>query len=93
MGAPSPLRGTPKCLLVSTYCIPTGGSPSARGLLFLHSLPLFCRFGGDGRGGLRFRGVVLLHIGGGGGDSTPSFAGLITDRYRCQEKAKQTESR
>ena len=54
-------------------------------LLFL-ALILFYRFGRDGRGGLRFRGVVGLHIGGGGGDSAPGFAGLITDRYRCQEK-------
>ena len=28
VGAPSPLRGTPKCLLVSTYYIPTGDSPN-----------------------------------------------------------------
>ena len=62
-------------------------------LALLHALVLFHRFGGDGRGGLRFRGVVGLHIGGGGGDSTPSLAGLITDRYRCQDKAKQADCR
>ena len=61
-------------------------------LLFL-ALILFYRFGGDGRGGLRFRGVVGLHIGGGGCDSTPSLAGLITDRYRYQDKAKQADRR
>ena len=54
---------------------------------------LFGCFGRDGRGRLRFGGVVGLHVGGGGGDSTPGFAGLITDRYRCQEKAKQTDRR
>ena len=61
-------------------------------LLFL-ALILFYRFGRDGRGGLRFRGVVGLHIGGGGGDSAPSLAGLTTDRYRCQDKAKQADRR
>ena len=62
-------------------------------LALLHALVLFYRFGGDGRGRLRFGGVVGLHVGGGGGDSTPGFAGLITDRYRCQEKAKQADCR
>ena len=61
-------------------------------LLFL-ALILFYRFGRDGRGGLRFRGVVGLHIGGGGGDSAPSLAGLTTDRYRYQDKAKQADRR
>ena len=51
------------------------------------------RFGRDGRGRLRFRGVIRLHVGGGGGDSTPSLAGLITDRYRYQDKAKQADCR
>jgi len=63
------------------------------GLALLHALVLLYRFGGDGRGRLRFRGVVGLHIGGGGGYSTPSLAGLITDRYRCQDKAKQADCR
>ena len=35
---------------------------------------LFGCFGRDGRGRLRFGGVVGLHVGGGGGDSTPSLA-------------------
>ena len=54
---------------------------------------LFGCFGRDGRGRLRFRGVVLLYVGCGGGDSTPSLAGLITDRYRYQDKAKQADCR
>ena len=62
-------------------------------LALLDAGVLFCRFGRDGRGRLRFRGVVGLHVGGGGGDSTPGLAGLITDRYRCQEKAKQADCR
>ena len=61
-------------------------------LLFL-ALVFFYRFGRDGRGGLRFRGVVGLHIGCGGCDSAPGFAGLTTDRYRCQDKAKQADRR
>ena len=61
-------------------------------LLFL-ALILFYRFGRDGRGGLRFCGVVGLHIGGGGCDSAPSLAGLTTDRYRYQDKAKQADRR
>ena len=59
----------------------------------LLALVLLHRLGGDGRGRLRFRGVVGLHIGGGGGYRTPSLAGLITDRYRCQDKAKQADCR
>ena len=35
---------------------------------------LFGGLGGDGRGRLRFRGVVLLNVGCGGGDSAPSLA-------------------
>ena len=62
-------------------------------LPFLDPGVFLYRFGGDGRGRLRFRGVVGLHIGGGGGDSTPSLTGLITDRYRCQDKAKQADCR
>ena len=62
-------------------------------LPFLHALVLFYRLGRDGRGRLRFRGVVGLHIGGGGGDSTPSLAGLITDRYRYQDKEKNADCR
>ena len=62
-------------------------------MLHLLALVRLDRFGGDGRGRLRFRGVVGLHIGGGGGDSAPGFAGLITDRYRCQDKAKQADRR
>ena len=50
---------------------------------------LFGCFGRDGRGRLRFRGVVLLNVGGGGGDSTPSLAGLITEYYRCQHQNHQ----
>ena len=63
------------------------------GLALLHPLILLYRFGRDGRGRLRFRGVVLLHVGCGGGDSTPSLAGLITDRYCYQDKAKQADCR
>ena len=54
-------------------------------LLFL-AYVLFSCFGRDGRGCFRLCGVVGLHIGGGGCDSTPSLAGLTTDRYRYQEK-------
>ncbi len=62
-------------------------------LALLDALIFLYRFGRDSRGRLRFRGVVLLNVGGGGGDSTPSLAGLITDRYRCQEKAQQAARR
>ena len=41
-------------------------------LLFV-TLVLFYRFGGDSRG--RLGGVVLLYVGGGGGDGSPSLAG------------------
>ena len=58
-------------------------------LALLHTLVFLYRLGGDGRGRLRFRGVVGLHVGGGGGDSTPSLAGLITDRYRYQHQKHQ----
>ena len=50
---------------------------------------LFGCFGRDGRGRLRFGRVVLLNVGCGGGDSTPSLAGLITDRYRYQHQKHQ----
>ena len=68
-------------------------STAGKQLPFLDPGVLLYRFGRDGRGRLRFRGVVGLHVGCGGGDSTPSLAGLITDRYRCQDKAKQADCR
>jgi len=41
-------------------------------LLFLDTLVLLDRLGGDGGGG--FGGVVLLDVGGGGGDGAPCLA-------------------
>ena len=58
---------------MSSYPLSLEGR-AGEGLLLLLTLILLYRFGRDGRGGLRFRGVVGLHIGGGGGDSTPSLA-------------------
>ena len=69
------------------------GSTAGKQLPFFDPGVFLYRFGRDSRGRLRFRGVVGLHVGGGGGDSTPSLAGLITDRYRCQDKAKQADCR
>ena len=49
------------------------GCFTSLGLPFFDPLVFLYRFGGDGRGRLRFRGVVLLNVGGGGGDSAPGF--------------------
>ena len=50
-------------------------------LLFLDSLILFDSLGGDGRGGLALRGVVLLNVSCGSGDSPPCLATTDADGY------------
>ena len=65
------------------------GSTAGKQLPFFDPGVFLYRFGRDGRGRLRFGRVVLLNVGCGGGDSTPSLAGLITDRYRCHHQKHQ----
>ena len=51
--------------------------PFLDALVFLHSL------GGDSRG--RLCRVVLLYVGGGGGDGSPSLATTDADCYGCED--------
>ena len=43
-------------------------------LVLFDALVLFHGFGGDGRGRLALRGVILLNVSCGSGDSPPSLA-------------------
>lgn len=59
---------------------------AGEGFLFLLALILFYRFGGDGCGGLGLRGVVLLNVSGGSGDSPPCLATTDADSHGTKDK-------
>ena len=68
---------------------PIGQSPSLtqeRGFLFLLALVFLYRFGRDGGRGLGLRGVVLLNVSGGSGDSPPCLATTDADEYGTKDK-------
>ena len=54
--------------------------------LFLDPLVLFYRFGRDGGRGFALRGVVLLNVSCGSGDSPPCFATTHADHDAKQDQ-------
>ena len=63
------------------HSLKRGGTELARGLFFLDAYVLFGGFGRDGCGGLGLRGVVLLYVSGGSGDSPPCLATTDADEH------------
>ena len=71
---------------MSSYPLSLEGRAGEGFLFFLDPLILLYRFGGDGRGGLGLRRVVLLNVSCGSGDSPPCLATTDADSHGTKDK-------